>query len=504
MFFIRCFYVFFLGIVFSSSADELSFSFSEKEGLKTIEEPLLRKENSKKESSKQESANSSKSLEEQTKKPKQNKNNLSHNLGDGLDNSLVIHQETTEEEDEKNKFQEQLPSDSKQATQISESFAPEEKNLIHEAESFFQEASWIWSKKQSQHKTALVPIYSYDKTENSRLGFRFFTFSPEKKGYYLAVSGAKYWSKNYYSSRLTYKSKRYDVFRNEISFIYDDHYELHYTSLKETSLTKSNLQNFEGMEAPLSQPKKMESHRLILDYNLFYQEKEMPLYFGAGARAFFRQERKILQDNKSFFPSEYFIFLRVFTGFDTRDNWKYPKKGGFHQVSLGCKASLVFSSSYCQTHADLRFYNSPSKQTEAPFFIRNSVFSLRAFYGTSLINASSYATKYSLGGESFFQHLNNLRAFKSRRFLGDKIYLGQSELKIPVWKEYLIISAFLEIGETTQKGESFDGFVTSYGGGIRLGWPNDSGMKIRLDYSMGKDRQSKTNKDFIISFLQAF
>jgi len=340
----------------------------------------------------------------------------------------------------------------------------------------------------------LVPIYSYDRTENSRLGFRFFAFSPEEKGYYLAFSGARYWPKNYYSSNLTYNSKRHDVFRSEFSLIYDDHFENYYGSLDE----------FEGMKADRNEFKKLESHRMIIDYNLFYQEKEKPFYFGAGGRAFFRQERKLLQEKKSLFPSEYFIFLRAFAGMDTRDNWKYPKKGVFHQGSLGCKASLVFSSSYCQTQGELRFYTSPPAEAMLPDFIKNSVFSLRVFYGTSLFNPGSYAVKYSLGGKSFFQQLQALRGFKNRRFLGDKIYLAQSELKAPVWKEYIILALFLEIGEISLFEESFDGFVTSYGGGLRIGWPKDSGMKLRFDYGTGRDRQNRRNSDFIISFLQAF
>ena len=534
MFYIKYFILFFL--CFSSPADKTpSFSFSEEKGLK----PLTEKENPLKQNiqSKQ-NTKSKENLQQLKPSSKQDSSVLSETdsetqilktkgvetASDKKTNSLnkteikksnseisakgsttkseaSMTQETEkalpfEEKISKEKPTKDSAIDSKKATQdsISESFAPKEKSLLDETESFFKDVSWVFQKEQTKHKLALVPIYSYDKTESSRFGFRVFSFSPEEKGYFLAFSGAKYGIKNYYSSSLTYKSKRDGVFRSELSFIYDDHYELYYGSLEE----------FQGMKAALDDVKKLESHRLILDYNLFYQEKEKAFYFGAGARAFFRQERRFLQENKSHFPSEYFIFLRAFGGMDTRDNWKYPKKGVFHQASLGCKASLVFSSAYCQTHGDLRFYTSPAKEGQAPNFIKNSVLSFRAFYGTSLFNPSSYATKYSLGGESFFQQLNNLRGFKNRRFLGDKIYLGQSELRVPVWKEYVILALFLEMGEAAQLGDSFDAFVTNYGGGVRVGWPGDSGMKIRFDYSMGRDRQNKINTDFIISFLQAF
>ena len=397
---------------------------------------------------------------------------------------------------QKNSVNDKNKAEKVKATQdsISENFAPENQTSPDILDFLSDDVSWVFQKKQTKHKIALVPIYSYDKTESSRFGFRFFSFNPGIEGYFLAVSGAKYWPKNYYSSITSYKSSRKSTFRSEFYLIYDDHYENYYGDLK----------NFEGMKAPLNELTKLEAHRLIIDHNLFYQEKSSEIYFGGGIRAFFRQERKNLQENKSYFQSEYFLFLRAFAGMDTRDNWKYPKQGVFHQASLGCKASLVYSSAYCQTQADARFYNSLFKQIDAPDFIKHSVFSLRAFYGSSLISPASYSTKYSLGGEGFFQQLQGLRGFKNRRFLGDKMYLAQSEWRLPVWKEYLIAAVFFELGEAAQFKESFTGFVSNYGGGLRIGWPEDSGMKIRLDYSIGKDRQNVQNNDFIVSFLQAF
>ena len=483
---------------FPSFADKApSFSFSAEDGLK----PLTEKEDQPKHNTQSKQIAKSEKNSQQSKSLEINTNGSiiknETSMKEQTEKTVLLNEKTSEEKSTDSAVIDSSPTkEDKKATQdsISETFAPEQKPLLNGSESFFNDISWFFQKKETKHKLAVVPIYSYDRTENSRLGLRLFSFSPEEKGYYFALSGAKYWPKSYYSSSLTYKSKRNGVFRSEFSFIYDDHYENYY----------GRLSKFEGMKAPLDEVQKLESHRLMLDYNLFYQEKEKAFYFGAGARAFFRQERKQLQNNKSYFPSKYFIFLRAFVGIDTRDNWKYPKKGGFHQASFGCKASLVFSSAYCQTHGDLRFYTSPSKASSAPDFIKNSVFSLRAFYGTSLMNPASYATKYSLGGESFFQQLSALRGFKNRRFLGDKIYLGQSELKVPVWKEYVILALFLEMGETAQLGEKFDAFVTNYGGGVRIGWPKDSGMKLRFDYSMGRDLQNKKNTDFIISFLQAF
>ena len=543
-------YVFFSLVCMSSLADETpSFVFTEKEGLKALTKKEAQqkrkrdtkqapsskpafakdqavyltkkdfdleknpKENTHSESSlseenKQVTQSASSSMEENKQATQSASSSMEENkqATQSASSSMEENKQATQSASslmEENKQAPQSASSSmeenKQATQdsISESFAPEKKSLFKKPSfksSFFEDTSWVFQKKETKNKIALVPDYSYNKTESSRLGLRFFSFSTEENGYYLALSGARYWPGNYYSSRFSYTSKRDQDFRTELFFIFDNHHEIYY----------GNLNKFEGMYAPLDEVYKLQSHRLMLDYNLIYQEVDNDFYIGAGARAFFRQERKNLQENQSYFPSEYFLFLRFFGGMDSRDNWKYPKKGAFHQLSMGCKASLVYASSYCQSYGDFRVYFSPSQKEATPYFIQNSVFSLRAFYGASLINPSSYATKYSLGGEGFFQQMDNLRGFKNRRFLGDKIYLAQSELRVPVWKEYVILATFLEIGEVAAFGESFSAFVTNYGGGVRLGWPKDSGMKIRIDYSLGKDLQNQTNSDFIISFLQAF
>ena len=505
----------------SSLADETpSFVFTEKEGLKALTKQELqqkRQREIKQELSSNPSSDQDQYLTKEdfdVEKNAQEKQENSHSessLSEGNKQSIpknsyqeaspLTKEELVLEDNQKENAntESSLIKDNQQATQnsISESFAPEKKPLFKKPtldSSFLEDTSWVFQTKETKNKIALVPIYSYNKTESSRFGLRFFSFSTEENGYFLALSGSRYWPGNYYSSRFSYTSKRDQDFRSEVFLIFDNHYEIYY----------GNLNEFEGMKAPLDEVYKLQSHRLMLDYNLIYQEVDKNFYIGAGARAFFRQERRNLQENQSYFPSEYFLFLRLFGGMDSRDNWKYPKKGAFHQLSMGCKASLVYSSAYCQSYGDFRVYFSPSQDEAIPYFIQNSVLSLRAFYGASLINSSSYATKYSLGGEDFFQQMDTLRGFKNRRFLGDKIYLAQSELRVPVWKEYVILATFLEIGEVAALRESFSAFVVSYGGGVRLGWPKDSGMKIRIDYSLGKDLQNQTNNDFIVSFLQAF
>ena len=378
---------------------------------------------------------------------------------------------------------------------ISESFAPTKNKKNYEIlDSLIDDTSWIFQKKKSRHKLAIVPSYTYNGTQNSLLGLRVFAFSPKKEGYYLAISGAKYIFKPYYSMLFTYKSDRSSIIRTEMKAIYDNHPESYYGLL-----TK-----YQGMQAPLNEKTQLHAHRIKINYDMFYQQKTEKHYVGLGASFFSRTQRIPLQENQDYFPSEYFLFARAFAGWDSRDNWKYPTKGAFHQLSFGCKASLVFSEAYCQTQGDFRLYVSFLKNVTPIPLLQKTLLSLRAFYGTSLFNPASYAVKYSLGESSFFQNLTSLRGFKSNRFIGDKMYFAQSEIKVPLWKEYLIGALFFELGEVAQQEEAFTGFVYNYGAGVRIGWPNDTGMKLRIDYGMGKDRQNQRNYDVTISFLQAF
>ena len=379
---------------------------------------------------------------------------------------------------------------------ISEDFAPQETEQVKGAsllDSLIEDTSWFFEDKHSVHKIGITPNYTYDKTKGSRLGFSFFSYSPKEKGYYFNTSASLYLFRPFYRFSLSFIGNRKNTFRSKANLIYDNHYKIYYGDVKNPS----------SMLAKQKEQTQIHAHRFIINYDLFYQEKEQDFYFGLGARIFFRKERPFFQEDKIYFKPEGFLFLRAFAGFDTRDNWKDPKKGAFHQLSFGCKANFSLLESYCQGEGDLRFYLALFKKTDFSI-LKDSTLALRAFAGSAFLSASSYATKYSLTGYSFFQNLNTLRGFKRNRFIGDKIYFTQAELRWPIWDKYLQGVIFLELGEVAEFNKPFSDFVIDYGLGIRFGLPPKYDMKLRVDWGTGRDLQGKRNDDFSISVLQYF
>ncbi len=373
---------------------------------------------------------------------------------------------------------------------VSENFIPKTATPAEEKEAS-PGVSWFLSEKKTKHKIALAPVYSYNKTQGSLLGLRLFSYSSDEKGYYFALSGSKYLSSPFYRAGLTYMGDRTTAVRTESSLIYDNHYENYFG---------------EGMETKLSDLKQIFAHRFTAKYSAFYQILNKNFYLGLGAQIFFRQEKPERHpDENVYFEDELFLFLKGFIGFDSRNNWKDPVTGKFHQLSFGCKAIFAYPGAYCQGEMDFRLYFSPFQDTELYYSLKHSVLAFRAFAGSSFISPSSYSLAYSLGGDrSSFQSFSSLRGFKQNRFRGDKIYLAQTEARFPLWKEYIDGALFVELGETAGFKKSFESFVWDYGGGLRFGIPPNYDMKLRLDFGMGKDKREKINYNFIIEFLQAF
>ena len=332
-------------------------------------------------------------------------------------------------------------------------------------------------------------MYSHSLTKGSRLGLRFFSYSPDEKGYYLALSGSKYLFRPFSRWNISYIGNRKKAFRTESSLIYDNHYENYFG---------------QGMKSELSDLKKLFAHRLMANYSIFYQIPDQKFYLGLGGQLFFRKERPSHQDGKTYFEDELFLFFKGFVGYDSRDNWKDPETGVFHQLSFGCKSILAYPGAYCRGEGDLRFYLPLFKETDLHYSLKNSVLALRVFAGSSVFSESTYSLAYSLGGISPFQNASSLRGFKQNRFRGDKIYFTQTEIRFPLWDKYIDGVLFAELGEVTGYKESFGAFVWDFGGGFRLGLPPNYDMKLRCDFGVGKDRQKKINYNFIISFLQAF
>lgn len=461
-----------------------SFVFSEKEGLQPLEA------SSKKQKSEKEDLQPlTTSVEKQKEDIKVQK----------PENKVVESDEQIKEEENQtaNSFiessSEENTNSQVQENSISESFAPQTEEQTQETnfwDTLLEDTSWFFQEKRTKHKIAIVPIASYNQTQSVRLGLRFFTYSSDQKGYYFALSGSKYLFRPFNRFDISYIGNRKGKLREESSLIYDNHYENYFGE--------------EGMNAQLSDLKLLYAHRLMANYKISHQILNEHLYAGLGAQVFFRKERLEHQEEKKYFDEELFLFLKAFINYDSRDNWKDPKKGVFHQLSFGCKPILDYHNSYCKGEGDLRFYLSLFKETSLHPSLKNSVLALRAFAGSSLFSPSSYSMAYNLGRETPFQGLNTLRGFKQNRFRGDKIYLAQTEIRLPLWENYLAGVAFAELGEVSSYKENFTGFVIDYGGGFRIGLPPDYDMKLRFDVGIGYDRQKKKNYSIVFNAFHAF
>ena len=455
-----------------------SFSFSKDKGLQPLDSPSI--EQAKKQSS-------------EDKKPEQeNEKTKSQASEQGKEKEAKEDQPPSEQiRPAENIQEENIPENS-----VSENFAPqtEEKDKTQNPlKSLWEDTSWFFEKRKTKHKIALVPIYSYNRTEFSRLGLRFLAYSSDKKGYYFAVSGSKYLFHPYSRFQATSIGNREGVFRSESSSVYDNHYQNHYSGL--------------GMEAELSDPEKIHTHRFMLRHKIFYQPQNQNFYAGGGAEFFFRKERTEHKKGERHFDDELFLFFKAFSGYDSRDNWRNPKAGAFHELSFGCKSLFDYQNIYCQGNGDFRLYLSLFKNTDFDYILKNSILALRFFTGFSLFNSSPYSLAYSLGGQNVFQNLDSLRGFKKNRFRGDKIYFGQAEIRFPILGKYAGGALFTELGEVSTYEKSFkgfDGLVLDYGVGLRIGLPPNYDMKLRIDYGVGFDRQNKQNYDLIISCFHAF
>ena len=381
---------------------------------------------------------------------------------------------------------EDLPKNS-----ISEDFAPKKEQTQDTGFSNIvsNNISWFFQKKKTKHKIALIPVPYYNLTYGFRLGLRFFAYSADKRGYYFSFSGSKYLSSPFFRLDTSFIENRKKNLRTESSLIYDNHYQNYFG---------------EGMKAKLSDLKKLYAQRFTANHELFYQPSLKGFYGGLGAQIFFRRERPQFQEGQKHFENELFLFLKAFAGYDSRDNWRNPKTGVFHQFLFGCKLISIDQNSHCKGEGDLRFYVSLLKGADLHPSLKNSVLALRAFAGSSFFSHSSYSLAYSLGGQNSFQKLNSLRGFAENRFRGDKMYFAQTEIRIPIWQKYIDGVLFGELGEVASYKESFKGFVIDYGGGFRFGLPPEYDMKIRFDFGAGYDKQGKINYNIIVNFLHSF
>ena len=361
---------------------------------------------------------------------------------------------------------------------IKETFAPKKKE--EDKGQFLENYSWVFDSKKTLQELAIVPMFYMSRTYGPNWGLRLFTFSPNDEGYYLSTSLTNQIFSSLFTWGINYRetlSKKWEISTYGQFFNYFEPYF-----------------NKKGMDTKMEEENKVYAHKLTLQSQILFKEFH-PFFYGTELGGIFFKDREPYIKDEAYFETEFLIWLKLKGGYDSRDNWKDPTRGSYHQVSLACVPLLNESSSYCLTEADFRTYIPLHKQLP---FLSKSILALRGFVGTSLMAPPSYSMTYRMGGS----HV--LRGFTSNRFRGDKIYFGQSELRVPLWKKTVSGAVFFELGETAEYSKPFSGFLWDFGLGLRFGIPPSYNIKLRMDLGFSIDKFSNTSYNFLVNFFQAF
>lgn len=363
---------------------------------------------------------------------------------------------------------------------VMETFAPDEEEEGRGRSSLKDNYSWIFDSRRTPQELAVTPIFYMSRTYGPNWGLRFFTFSPDNKGYYLSTSLTNQIFSSLFIWDINYRqvlSKKMEI-RTYGQFF--NYFEPYFAE--------------KGMDTRIDNEQKLYAHKLTLNSQILFKEFR-PFFYGMEIGGIFFKDQEPYIKDEAYFETEFLIWLKLKGGYDSRNNWKDPKSGAHHQVSLACVPLLNESDSYCLMETDLRTYIPLHKQLP---FLGQSVLALRGFAGTSLMASPSYSMTYRMGGSHVF------RGFTSNRFRGDKIYFGQSELRVPLWKNTISGALFFELGETAEYSKPFSGFLWDFGLGLRFGIPPSYDIKLRMDWGFSTDKFDNSSYNFIVNFFQAF
>ncbi|MCY4512211.1 MAG: hypothetical protein OXB86_00820 [Bdellovibrionales bacterium] len=335
--------------------------------------------------------------------------------------------------------------------------------------------SWFFDSVITKQELALVPTYFRSRTYGSNLGVRFFTFSPNRAGYYGSFSILNQVLKPYFKVKALYRKTYLNDWKIYFTAEYSNYFQPWYG------------EGQKGMQSVLPPPEKntknweeLHSHRILINQKVLFK-KHYPLFYEMGISWIFRQEN-LAKQKKRYFEDENFPFPEAVVGYDSRDSWENAKKGQYHQLSIGC---ALRKNNFCRMEGDFRFY--------LPFH-NKAGFAFRGFAGMAFFNELTYSLAYSLGGSKVF------RGFPDNRFRGDKIYFTQSELRLDLWKEIISGVLFFEIGEVASFKESFMAPRWNYGMGLRFGFPPSYKIKLRTDFGFS----DKESYNITVDFRQAF
>lgn len=155
---------------------------------------------------------------------------------------------------------------------------------------------------------------------------------------------------------------------------------------------------------------------------------------------------------------------------DTRDSLVNSRSGHYALVQAHTAISGGNTGNFQQLEIEYRqFFALASRLTVG----------LRAEAATSN-GTPSYNFEYNLGG------VERLRGYLHNRFRGSQYYLGGSEIRRDVWRDYVQLAAFVDCGDI--KDQVYLRPRCAYGGGVRIGLPPDWDMKFRIDFAAGDDQ----------------
>jgi hypothetical protein len=188
-----------------------------------------------------------------------------------------------------------------------------------------------------------------------------------------------------------------------------------------------------------------------------------------------------------------FIFLKVTSFFDSRDNIPYPSKGFYTKLQYSYAPNFFGAPNFTGTlfTVDARnYYKLSSKMNLA----------LNATYqGISSNKPIPFYNLRQMGNDEV------MRGYYSGRFRDENLLTSQAELRYRIIPRFGLV-AFGGAGKVYENGEFSDTyFKPTFGIGARVFFDLEKGLAIRLDYAMGeKPVGEKRISGFYISLGEAF
>ena len=175
--------------------------------------------------------------------------------------------------------------------------------------------------------------------------------------------------------------------------------------------------------------------------------------------------------NKTFFPDEHTVALGLTLQQDSRDNTFSTKKGTLKLI----RAHYIPSAWNVEGLGDVAQVTAEIRHIR---YIGNSNFVIASRLAAGFSKGTpSYLFRYALGGSY------SLRGYYANRFRGEKYYVGQLEVRFPIYKRFSG-ATFFDAGDVTD--QDFIKPKYTYGAGLRFALSQN--IKLRLDYGIAKDQ----------------